>query len=100
MVRAVKKANHYVEAGIKFSKDLGRGSGPINHFHSTYTLPFAPYVGASQSLPKLDVRLGADSLSTCLIGMMYEGLGGITPNMNLCSASPMELCHFRFLGTI
>lgn len=42
MVRAVKMANHYVEAGIKFSKDLGRGSGPINHFHSTYTLPFSP----------------------------------------------------------
>ena len=100
MVRAVKMANHYVEAGIKYSKDLGRGSGPINYFHSTYTLPFAPYVGASQSLPKPDVILGVDSLSTYLIGMMYEGLGGITPNMSLCSASPMELCHLRFLGAI
>ena len=42
MVSAVKKANIYVAAGIKSSKDLGKGSGPINHFHSTYTLPFPP----------------------------------------------------------
>lgn len=42
VVKAVKKANLYVEAGIKTSTDLGRGSGPINHFHSTYTLPFSP----------------------------------------------------------
>ncbi|KAH7088350.1 Phosphomethylpyrimidine kinase-domain-containing protein [Paraphoma chrysanthemicola] len=40
MVKAVKKANHYIEAGIKTSFSLGKGSGPINHFHSTYTLPF------------------------------------------------------------
>lgn len=39
---AVKVANHYVEAGIKTSRDLGKGNGPINHFHSTYNLPFAP----------------------------------------------------------
>lgn len=42
MVKAVKQANHYVEAGIKTSVSLGHGSGPINHFHSTYTLPFTP----------------------------------------------------------
>ncbi|CAI6340256.1 unnamed protein product [Periconia digitata] len=42
MISAVKKANLYVEAGIRTSKDLGKGSGPINHFHSTYSLPFAP----------------------------------------------------------
>lgn len=39
---AVKKANLYVEAGIRTSTDMGEGSGPINHFHSTYMLPFAP----------------------------------------------------------
>lgn len=39
---AVKKANLYVEAGIRTSVDIGKGSGPINHFHSTYTLPFSP----------------------------------------------------------
>ncbi|MCJ1351971.1 MAG: ATP-dependent RNA helicase dbp2 [Icmadophila ericetorum] len=39
---AVRKACRYVEAGIRLSIDRGRGSGPINHFHSTYTLPFSP----------------------------------------------------------
>ncbi|KAH7139027.1 Phosphomethylpyrimidine kinase-domain-containing protein [Dendryphion nanum] len=42
IVNAVKRANRYIEAGIKTSSDLGKGSGPINHFHSTYTLPYAP----------------------------------------------------------
>lgn len=42
--RAVKAATQYVAAGIELSEDLGKGSGPINHLHSTYTLPFAPYV--------------------------------------------------------
>ncbi|KAJ5133389.1 heme oxygenase-like multi-helical [Penicillium atrosanguineum] len=42
MVRAVRSAVRFVEAGIKTSTDLGRGSGPINHFHSIYTMPFAP----------------------------------------------------------
>ncbi|KAL1607202.1 ATP-dependent RNA helicase dbp2 [Nothophoma quercina] len=45
MAKAVSKANRYIEAGIKTSADLGKGSGPINHFHSTYTLPFAQYRG-------------------------------------------------------
>jgi len=39
--KAVNKANRYVEAGIKTGKGLGKGSGPINHFHSTYMLPFS-----------------------------------------------------------
>jgi hydroxymethylpyrimidine/phosphomethylpyrimidine kinase len=42
MVKAVKKANLYIEAGIRTSVSLGKGKGPINHFHSTYTLPFTP----------------------------------------------------------
>jgi hydroxymethylpyrimidine kinase/phosphomethylpyrimidine kinase len=42
MVKAVKKANIYIEAGIRTSVSLGKGKGPINHFHSTYTLPFTP----------------------------------------------------------
>lgn len=42
MVQAVRRACSYVEAGIKTATDLGHGNGPINHFHSTYTLPFAP----------------------------------------------------------
>lgn len=40
--QAVKTANYYIEAAIRTSQDLGKGSGPINHFHSTYFLPFAP----------------------------------------------------------
>jgi len=39
---AVRKAARYVEAGIRTSTDLGKGSGPINHFHSLQILPFAP----------------------------------------------------------
>ncbi|KAF2241582.1 hypothetical protein BU26DRAFT_535276 [Trematosphaeria pertusa] len=42
VINAVKRANLYVEVGIKTSSDLGKGNGPINHFHSTYTLPFGP----------------------------------------------------------
>ncbi|KAJ5176049.1 Phosphomethylpyrimidine kinase type-1 [Penicillium canariense] len=42
MVRAVRSAVRFVEVGIKTSVDLGKGSGPINHFHSIYTMPFAP----------------------------------------------------------
>ncbi|OCL03727.1 hypothetical protein AOQ84DRAFT_400479 [Glonium stellatum] len=56
MVRAVKMANYYVEAGIRSSEDLGRGSGPINHFHSTYTLPFAPGRFIEYLLDRDDVR--------------------------------------------
>lgn len=40
--RAVTNACRYVEAGIKTAEDIGRGSGPINHFHSVQRLPFAP----------------------------------------------------------
>lgn len=40
--RAVWQANAYVEAGIKNSVSFGKGNGPINHFHSIYTLPFPP----------------------------------------------------------
>lgn len=43
-VQAVRNAVRFVEAGIKTSFDIGRGSGPINHFHSIYTIPFAPFV--------------------------------------------------------
>lgn len=44
LVRAVRSAVRFVEVGIKTSTDMGKGSGPINHFHSMYTMPFAPYV--------------------------------------------------------
>jgi hydroxymethylpyrimidine/phosphomethylpyrimidine kinase len=39
---AVQRACRYVEVGIKTAPKLGGGNGPLNHFHSTYTLPFSP----------------------------------------------------------
>jgi len=42
VVRAMQAASRYVEAGIRTSVDLGKGSGPINHFHSIKIMPFAP----------------------------------------------------------
>lgn len=39
---AVRAACRYVAAGIKTAPGWGKGNGPLNHFHSTYTLPFAP----------------------------------------------------------
>jgi len=56
MVKAVKKANLYVEAGIKTAVDLGQGSGPINHFHSVYMLPFTPGNFISYLLDRDDVQ--------------------------------------------
>lgn len=41
---AVRAACRYVEAGIRTAPGFGKGNGPLNHFHSTYTLPFSPYV--------------------------------------------------------
>lgn len=41
-IRAVRAACRFIEAGIKTSVDIGKGNGPINHFHSVYSLPFAP----------------------------------------------------------
>ena len=39
----VERAVRYVEAGIQTSFDLGRGNGPINHFHSLSTRPLSPF---------------------------------------------------------
>lgn len=50
MVRAVRSAVRFVEAGIRTSSDIGEGSGPINHFHSIYAMPFAPYVKLPNSM--------------------------------------------------
>ncbi|KAI0435217.1 Rapamycin-insensitive companion of mTOR, N-term-domain-containing protein [Xylaria sp. FL1042] len=41
-VDAARAACWYVEAGIRTAPGYGRGNGPLNHFHSTYMLPFAP----------------------------------------------------------
>ncbi|KAL7935694.1 Phosphomethylpyrimidine kinase domain-containing protein [Trichoderma chlorosporum] len=39
---AVRGACRYIEAGIKSAPQIGSGNGPLDHFHSTYTLPFSP----------------------------------------------------------
>lgn len=39
---AVTRACRYVEAAIKTAPALGSGHGPLNHFHSSYRLPFTP----------------------------------------------------------
>jgi len=39
--KAVRSACRYVEAAIKTSPNLGKGSGPLNHFHSLQVLPFS-----------------------------------------------------------
>ncbi|KAH1493987.1 hypothetical protein LV164_003071 [Aspergillus fumigatus] len=56
MKRAVHSAVRFVEAGIKTSVDMGKGSGPINHFHSVYSLPFAPDRFLEYALARPDVR--------------------------------------------
>ncbi|KAL2002657.1 hypothetical protein VTN02DRAFT_6267 [Thermoascus thermophilus] len=56
MERAVRSAVRFVEAGIKTSFNIGKGSGPINHFHSVYTLPFAPGRFLEYILDRPDVR--------------------------------------------
>ncbi|GAW22403.1 hypothetical protein ANO14919_119400 [Xylariales sp. No.14919] len=41
-VDAVHAACRYIEAAIRTAPGYGKGHGPLNHFHSTYMLPFAP----------------------------------------------------------
>jgi hypothetical protein len=52
--KAVRAACRYVEAAIKTSPNLGKGSGPLNHFHSVQVLPFSSYVNTH---PRLGARL-------------------------------------------
>lgn len=92
MIRAVRSAVRFVEVGIKTSIDLGKGSGPINHFHSTYTMPFAPYVTHPQVFLTsiffvLTIcYLVADSLSTSWTAKMCSKHGRSSPTMSLSKA--------------
>ena len=54
--QAVQNACRYVEAGIRASESLGRANGPIDYFHSTYTLPFAPGRFVEYVLERDDVK--------------------------------------------
>ncbi|KAI9894658.1 MAG: hypothetical protein M1814_002014 [Vezdaea aestivalis] len=53
---AARAATRYVEAAIRTSEGLGKGNGPINHFHSTYTLPFVPDRFLDYVLDRDDIR--------------------------------------------
>ncbi|PNP83516.1 hypothetical protein FNYG_03079 [Fusarium nygamai] len=53
---AVRSACRYIEAAIRTAPGLGKGHGPLNHFHSTYTLPFAPGYFIEWLLERPDVR--------------------------------------------
>lgn len=41
-VVACRKAVDYVAAGITSAPGLGKGKGPIDHLHSSFTLPYPP----------------------------------------------------------
>jgi Hydroxymethylpyrimidine/phosphomethylpyrimidine kinase len=90
MIRAVRSAVRFVEVGIKTSIDLGKGSGPINHFHSTYTMPFAPYVTHPLDILVFFILtvcyLAVDSLSTSWTAMMCIKYGSSLPTMSLSKA--------------
>lgn len=53
---AARTACRYIDAGIRHSVNLGKGSGPINHFHSLQTLPFAPGTFIDYVLERDDVK--------------------------------------------
>ncbi|KAH6693965.1 phosphomethylpyrimidine kinase THI20 [Plectosphaerella plurivora] len=53
---AVKKAVRYIEAAIRTAPGFGQGHGPLNHFHSNYTLPFAPGRFIEYLLERPDVK--------------------------------------------
>ncbi|CAM1510002.1 Fc.00g003370.m01.CDS01 [Cosmosporella sp. VM-42] len=52
---AVKSACRYIESAIRTAPNLGKGHGPLNHFHSTYTLPFSPGYFIEYLLERPDV---------------------------------------------
>uniref|UniRef100_A0A8H7KB68 Pyridoxamine kinase/Phosphomethylpyrimidine kinase domain-containing protein n=1 Tax=Bionectria ochroleuca TaxID=29856 RepID=A0A8H7KB68_BIOOC len=53
---AVRSACRYIEAGIRTAPGLGGGHGPLNHFHSTYSLPFSPGYFIEYLLHRPDVK--------------------------------------------
>lgn len=67
--KAVRSACRYVEAAIKTSPNLGKGSGPLNHFHSVQVLPFSSYVYRQQPPGRTIVRL--DKATTYLISVSW-----------------------------
>ncbi|OQO07806.1 hypothetical protein B0A48_06597 [Cryoendolithus antarcticus] len=54
--KAVRSACRYVEAGIRSSPNLGKGAGPLNHFHSMQISPFAPGSFIDYMLDRNDIK--------------------------------------------
>ncbi|GKT51623.1 putative importin [Colletotrichum spaethianum] len=53
---AARSACRYIEAAIKTAPGFGKGHGPLNHFHSVQTLPFAPGRFIEYMLARPDVK--------------------------------------------
>ncbi|KAJ6781143.1 hypothetical protein PWT90_04862 [Aphanocladium album] len=53
---AVRAACRYIAVGIQTAPQLGGGNGPLNHFHSSYALPFSPGYFIEYLLERPDVQ--------------------------------------------
>ncbi|EEY20526.1 phosphomethylpyrimidine kinase THI20 [Verticillium alfalfae VaMs.102] len=72
---AAKKACRYIEGAIRTAPGFGQGHGPLNHFHSNYSLPFAPGRFIDYLLGRPDVR---DVWKTFVYHPFVMGLGNGT----------------------
>lgn len=98
--RAVKAACRYVDAGIRTAKDIGAGNGPINHFHSVYILPFAPYVRPLQELHGFSRSIGVILSSTFLTDPMLREHGKSIRSIAFWNVLPMAHSLWNHLRTI
>ncbi|KAF4831185.1 putative hydroxymethylpyrimidine/phosphomethylpyrimidine kinase 2 [Colletotrichum tropicale] len=53
---AARAGVRYIEAAIRTAPGFGKGHGPLNHFHSIQTLPFAPGRFIEYMLARPDVK--------------------------------------------
>ncbi|KAF9877898.1 thiamine biosynthesis protein (thi-4) [Colletotrichum karsti] len=53
---AARAGVRYIEAAIRTAPGFGKGHGPLNHFHSVQTLPFAPGRFIEYMLERPDVK--------------------------------------------
>ncbi len=96
MPASVKAACRYVQAGIRTAPGLGGGNGPLNHFHSVYSLPFSPYgVPPASSLILmfwLIYLLVATLSTTSWSGLMSPLSGRSSSATRLCWPWATERC--------
>ena len=104
MPAAVKAACRYVQAGIRTAPGLGGGNGPLNHFHSVYTLPFSPYgvppVFSLVRMVWLICLLVATLSTTSWSGLMLPLSGRSSSTTRLCSLWATERCLWSRLRGI